>query len=113
MLKKILCIKNLGLFSNAERTSPDFDKATLIYAENGRGKSTLASILRSCAKDDTESIRNRQTLDSGNLPEIKLLFKNGTSHKQAKFDGEKWSCSYPDIIVFDTEFVDNNVYPGT
>ena len=49
MLKKIINIKNTGLFKDASCTSPAFDQATLIYAENGRGKSTLASILRSCA----------------------------------------------------------------
>jgi len=113
MLKKILHIKNLGLFNNATCTSTPFDRATLIYAENGRGKSTLASILRSCATGDTVSVSLRQSLDSNNAPEINLLFENGTSQIQTKFDGNAWSRSYSDILVFDTEFVDKNVYSGT
>ena len=113
MLKKIINIKNIGLFENAICTSPAFDKATLIYAENGRGKSTLASILRSCATNDTASISNRKTLDSENSPEIKLLFYNGTSPIQTTFDGSQWSNPYSNILVFDTEFVNKNVYSGT
>jgi wobble nucleotide-excising tRNase len=113
MLKKILHIKNLGLFNNATCTSTPFDRATLIYAENGRGKSTLASILRSCATSDTASISLRQSLDSNNAPEIKLFFENGTSRTQAVFDGNIWSFPYSDILVFDAEFVDKNVYSGT
>ncbi|NJL55845.1 AAA family ATPase [bacterium] len=66
MLKKILHIKNLGLFNNATCTSTPFAKATLIYAENGRGKSTLASILRSCSTGDIASVSLRQSLDSNN-----------------------------------------------
>lgn len=113
MLKKILHIKNLGLFNNAACTSVPFDRATLIYAENGRGKSTLASVLRSCSTSDTASVSLRQSLDSNNAPEISLFFERGTSRTQAKFDGNTWSCSYSDILVFDTEFVDKNVYSGT
>jgi wobble nucleotide-excising tRNase len=112
MLKKILHIKNIGLFQNATWTSSEFCKATLIYAENGRGKSTLASIFRSCSTSDTASISLRQTLDSNEASEIKLLFNNGKLQSQAIFSGGKWSDSYPDISVFDTEFVDRNIYSG-
>jgi wobble nucleotide-excising tRNase len=112
MLKKILHIKNIGLFQNATWTESEFYKATLIYAENGRGKSTLASIFRSCATSDTASIGLRQTLDSNEASEIKLLFNNGKSQSQAIFSEGKWSDSYPNILVFDTEFVDRNIYSG-
>lgn len=113
MLKKILHIKNLGLFNNAACTSTPFARATLIYAENGRGKSTLASILRSCSTGDIASVSLRQSLDSNNAPEVNLLFEKESSRTQAKFDGSVWSCSYSDLLVFDTEFVDKNVYSGT
>lgn len=113
MLKKIIHIKNLGLFKDASCTSPPFDKATLIYAENGRGKSTLASILRSCATGNTASISFRQSLDSHDAPQVNLLFSKGTSNTSAKFDKNTWSNRYPDILVFDAEFVDKNVYSGT
>ncbi|MCA2776387.1 MAG: AAA family ATPase [Pseudanabaena sp. M114S2SP2A07QC] len=113
MLKKIIHIKNLGLFNDASCTSPLFDKVNLIYADNGRGKSTLASILRSCSKNDAESITLRQAVYSDQAPEIKFLFNNGTSNITPTFNGSEWSHSYSDILVFDTEFVDKNVYSGT
>lgn len=113
MLKKILYIKNLGLFNDASCAEHSFDRATLIYAENGRGKSTLASVLRSCSTGDTASVTRRQSLDSDNAPEVNLLFARGNSQTQAKFEENTWSCFYSDILVFDTEFVDKNVYSGT
>ncbi|MEM8720708.1 MAG: AAA family ATPase [Cyanobacteria bacterium P01_G01_bin.39] len=112
MLKKILNIKNLGLFNNASCSSQAFDKVNLIYATNGRGKTTLACILRSCATSDSQSIALRQSLGSTNAPEIKLLFGHGNSHPQAIFTQNTWSNSYSDILVFDNEFIDKNVYSG-
>jgi wobble nucleotide-excising tRNase len=113
MLKKIVKIKSVGLFNHATCITPEFNKATLIYAENGRGKSTLASILRSCATSDAASIHIQKTFNSPSDPEIQLFFDNGTFRGQASFDGNVWSCPYPDILVFDTKFVDKNVYSGT
>ena len=112
MLKKILKIKNLGLFKEAS-CELLLEKATLIYAENGRGKSTLASLLRSCATSNATSIGLWKSLDGNDSPEIKLLFKRGTLLKQSIFNNDIWSDSYTDILVFDTEFVDKNVYSGT
>jgi wobble nucleotide-excising tRNase len=113
MLKKILKIKHVGLFNDAKFTSDNFNKATLIYAENGRGKSTLASIFRSCAANDAASISLRQTLGNNSAQEIQLLFENGTSPTQTTFNGSIWSNHFSDILVFDTEFVDKNVYSGS
>jgi wobble nucleotide-excising tRNase len=113
MLKKILKIKNLGLFREASCESHEFKKATLVYAENGRGKSTLANLLRSCATNDATSISLWKSLDGNDSPEIKLLFECETRPKQFVFNNNTWSDSYTDILVFDTEFVDKNVYSGT
>jgi wobble nucleotide-excising tRNase len=115
MLRKILHIKNLGLFNDAKCSSHEFDKATLIYAENGRGKSTLASILRACTTSNTDSIVSRKTLGSGAAPEVKLLFRNEDSQNKivnVEFKEDKWLSSYPGILVFDAEFVDRNVHSG-
>ena len=87
MLKKILKIKNLGLFKEAS-CELLLEKATLIYAENGRGKSTLASLLRSCATSNATSIGLWKSLDGNDSPEIKLLFKRGTLLKQSIFNNE-------------------------
>ena len=48
MLEKIVQIKNIGRFRDyAASGDVTFRKLTLVYAENGRGKTTLCVILRS------------------------------------------------------------------
>jgi wobble nucleotide-excising tRNase len=63
MLKRIQAIKGIGLFHDSNGSPHAFDRSTLIYAENGRGKSTLASIFRSCATGNASLINSRKTLD--------------------------------------------------
>jgi len=48
MLEKIVQVKSIGRFRNyAANGDVTFHKLTLVYAENGRGKTTLCAILRS------------------------------------------------------------------
>ena len=48
MLEKVVRIDNIGRFRKcAANGDVLFRKLTLIYAENGRGKTTLCAILRS------------------------------------------------------------------
>jgi wobble nucleotide-excising tRNase len=68
MLKRIQQVKGVGLLHDANGGAHTFDKATLIYAENGRGKTTLAGILRSCSTGDATPINKRKTLDGTNPP---------------------------------------------
>lgn len=51
MLERIEEIKGVGLFHDANGKPHKFQKATVLYADNGRGKSTLASILRSLSEE--------------------------------------------------------------
>jgi len=99
----------MGLLHDATRAAHHpFFRATLIYAENGRGKTTLASMLRSCATGDVRPIINRQTLDSTRVPEVELLFDDGT----CTFNGSVWSACRPQLSIFDADFVEKNVYSG-
>jgi wobble nucleotide-excising tRNase len=111
MLKKIHEIKNIGLFHNATTNQYAFGKHTLIYAENGRGKSTLASVLSSCSNGDASLIDKRKTVDSSvsEVPEVKFEFLNGL---QVSFTSGRWSRQQPNLLVFDTDFVERNVYSG-
>ncbi len=57
MISKIIQLKNIGLFSDALPLQPiELDTATIIYGENGRGKSTLASIFHACSLGDEKRI---------------------------------------------------------
>jgi wobble nucleotide-excising tRNase len=86
MLRKIICIKNIGLFCDATHSSHDFAKVTLIYAKNGRGKSTLASIFRSCSTNDAKIIHRRRTLGCVDLPVVKLIFRTNNKNRPATFE---------------------------
>jgi wobble nucleotide-excising tRNase len=48
MLQRIISIKNVGRFRNCAASGDvTFRRFNLIFAENGRGKTTLCAILRS------------------------------------------------------------------
>ena len=109
MLERIHHVKGIGLLHDADGKSHGFNKYTLIYAENGRGKSTLASVLRSCSTGDVTLISNRRTLGGNQEPDVKCQFKNGV---QVLFTGGNWNRQMPNLAVFDTDFVEKNVYSG-
>lgn len=110
MIKKILKLRNVGLFYDACSSEPAiFKEINAIYADNGRGKSTLASVFRSCSTLDTDRLKSRQTIDSDDAPELEFLLNNGS---RFTFESDTWSGSAPEIYVFDSEFVEENVCTG-
>jgi wobble nucleotide-excising tRNase len=67
MIEKIISIKNIGRFHDCNlRGDVAFRKLTLIFAENGRGKTTLCAILRSLMTGQHEFISERKTLGTNN-----------------------------------------------
>lgn len=109
MLERIHRIKGIGLLHDANGRQHTLKKATLIYADNGAGKSTLASIMRSCASNDPDLIFRRKTIDGNCQPEVILQFSNG---QQSSFANANWSNPHPELLVFDADFVEKNVYAG-
>lgn len=112
MLKKITKLQNVGLFQSGTPVPADFDCVTLLYAENGRGKSTLAILLRACALGDAAMLKAKKTLDTTTSQEAALLFEFGGKNTPITFSNESWNASVPQIVVFDAEFVEQNVYSG-
>lgn len=109
MLRKINIIENVGRFEKACPTqNVRLDKCTLLYGENGWGKSTIADILRSLTRNDPEIVIGRKTLAGGPNQKISLQFDAG----QANFDGHNWNGTKPRLAVFDSIFVNDNVYSG-
>lgn len=110
MINKILKIQNVGLMQDATKSGPvSLGKVTAIYADNGRGKSTLATVLRACQLGDAGRVNARKTIDATNAPEVKFLLGNGS---QVEFTKNAWTATLPDLVVFDSEFVEQNVYSG-
>lgn len=109
MLKRIMDVQGVGLLHNADGKRYLFEKGTLIYAENGRGKSTLASILRSASTADASIVLSRATLGGTVAPGINLQFDSG--HRVTMQSGA-WSERRAELLVFDAEFIDRNVHSG-
>lgn len=109
MLIRIHRIKGIGLLHDADGRTHTLKKANFIYADNGRGKSTLASVFRSCSVNKPELILNRKTIDGSNAPEVIFQFDNG---QRSTFQNNVWDQERSELLVFDSDFVEQNVYAG-
>lgn len=109
MLERISEIQGIGLLHDANGKPHMCQKATLVYGDNGRGKSTLATVLRSLSTGDESLITNRKTLDGKLVPKVALQF--GSGHK-VTFNSGAWSERRPEVLVFDADFVERNVHSG-
>jgi len=106
MLNKIALIRNIGQFDSIANIS--LNKLTLIYAENGRGKSTLSAIFNSLSKNDPSLILERRRLGTSNQPHIVIEASTGNF----QFKDAVWSAGNSDVVVFDDYFVTKNIYSG-
>lgn len=96
MLSRIKRIINVGNFKNySSEESIQFKKLTLIYGENGSGKSTICEILRSLSTNNPEIITSRRTLgiDSSQKQNVELVIDEDSF----KFEDEAWSKKYGNI----------------
>ncbi len=109
MLQKIISIKNVGRFQNCGASGDvELKRYNLVFAENGRGKTTLCDILRSFQTGDAAHVRGRTTIGSEGTPEISIRMDGGT----CTFSRGVWSATAPNLAIFDSTFVSENVYSG-
>lgn len=110
MISAIQLVRNTGTFDSVNTGAQlTLNSFALIYAENGRGKTTLASILRSLGSNDPQPILERRRLGSQHPPHIVISDENG---QQAVFQNGTWANNLPNIAVFDDTFVAQNVCSG-
>src|SRR3989338_2402052 len=112
MLEKFGSVNKIGLFENYSHSSGcDFGEVTLIYGENGVGKSTLAAILDSLREGNADEIIRRRSLP-GNVAPNAVVRLNG---KDYTFNGSNWDSQLPHdtLDVFYPGFVTRNVHSAT
>ncbi|MBM4440853.1 MAG: AAA family ATPase [Candidatus Rokubacteria bacterium] len=110
MLRKLVLIKNVGRFlSYSASGDVELKRYNLIFAENGRGKTTLCAIFRSLQAGEPAIIRGRATLGAAAPPEIKILRGDGQT---AVFTNGAWNGTVPNFAIFDSTFIAENVYSG-
>jgi len=109
MINKIVHINNVGRFRKCSASGDvTFRKLTLVYAENGRGKTTLCAILRSLQTGQQEFIAERKTLAANGPVAVHIRINNANY----QFATDAWTEMYPEIPIFDSVFVNDNVYSG-
>lgn len=111
MISDIRLLKNIGTFdSKSVGQSIALNKLTLLYAENGRGKTTLAAVLRSLATGNPQPIEERWRFESDHSPHVVLHSLDQPSG--LVFQNGSWNKTLPDLKIFDDTFVDENVHSG-
>jgi wobble nucleotide-excising tRNase len=109
MLRKFVSIKNVGRFEKyGAGGDVELKRYNLIYAENGRGKTTMCAVLHSLQSGDGAPVIGRKTLGQNDPPEIEILTASGliTFHQGA------WTGTLPQLAIFDSIFVSENVHSG-
>ncbi|WP_417599324.1 AAA family ATPase [Pararhodobacter oceanensis] len=109
MIERIQLLRNIGQFDNV---SPPPQTAltpfSLVYGENGRGKTTLAAILRSLATSNPGLVTDRHRLGAQHLPHVVIGHGGG----QGVFQNGAWTQALPQVAIFDDAFVSANVCSG-
>jgi wobble nucleotide-excising tRNase len=109
MIRKIIEIKNVGrLLDYSAAGDVELERYNLIFAENGRGKTTLCSILRSLQSGDAAHVIGRATLGSTEAPKVTIRTDAGN----IGFSNGAWSANLPILAIFDSTFISENVYSG-
>ena len=110
MVGTIQLLRNVGQFDSITPGAQlPFAQMTIIYAENGRGKTTMASIFRSLGSGDPSLIADRHRVGAADLPHIVVECADGGRHT---FQNGAWSAPLTRLTVFDDAFVSANVCSG-
>jgi wobble nucleotide-excising tRNase len=111
VINNIQLLRNIGLFDSVSPgANISLARLTLVYAENGRGKTTLAAIFRSLATGDPMPIGERRRLAAQHTPHVVLACNGGAP--PIMFQNNTWNRTLTDLVVFDDVFVDQNIHSG-
>ncbi len=114
MIHKVENITSVGRFRQFQATGDIvFQKVTLIYADNGIGKTTLASIFRALALNDPTLVQKRVTTNATQAQAVQIIQRDTAgvdTHHTYRTTG--WSNAFDHLEIFDTHFVNSNVYSG-
>ena len=108
MLSKFEKIQNIGVFKNYTASGDvSLKKINLIYGENGTGKTTLSNIFRSLATNDPKYINVKSAQSQGCI-----IIKKSDDTKKITFNKNSWNEKIPNIEIFDSTFIEENIHSG-
>ena len=114
MITNVKKIKDVGVFldyeprkTNLER---DFGKSNYIYGLNTYGKTTLCDILKDNSADTVDRTSKRLSIPNGSNQEVIIMLSDGEG--VIKLSDSRWLNNKlkESIMIFDTEFMINNVF---
>jgi wobble nucleotide-excising tRNase len=112
MINKVEKLISIGKFRNYQAAGKvNFNKLTLIYGDNGGGKTTLTSVFRSLKLNKPEIIESRISTNH-TTPQAAQISQKETSIIYHTFRKAGWSISFPEIEIFDIHFINDNIYSG-
>ena len=112
MLKRIRKIQNIGRFADCKAAGREFAKETIVFGFNAQGKSTLTAILRSLKHGNNDILIGRKTFGATAGISIEIDFEDGDDNDRYVFQNGAWNKANPDILIFDSKFIADNVFEG-
>jgi wobble nucleotide-excising tRNase len=112
MINKVERLVSIGKYRDYSAAGQvNFKKMTLIYGDNGGGKTTLTSIFRSLTTNNPEIVKSR--ISTNHIAaQAAQITQIGTPQIFHTFGAAGWTIPVPDIEIFDIHFVNENIYSG-
>jgi wobble nucleotide-excising tRNase len=112
MINKVERLTSIGKFRNYQAAGQvNFHKLTLIFGDNGGGKTTLTSVFRSLTTNKPEIVRSRISTNH-TAPQAAQITQAGTPNIFHTFGTAGWTTPFDNIEIFDIHFVNDNIYSG-
>ena len=108
-IEHLIYAKGLGPIEHPKPGCP-FGDLTVFYAENGRGKSTLAATFRAAGALDPTPLREKQRPGESQSPAVG--FKHEGSKSPLRYSGSGWNGEPLNVEVFDAHFTHTHVHAG-
>lgn len=107
MIESIAWLQAVGRFD--EIRNQGLSPVVIVYGENGQGKTTLTSVMRSMATANSSIVQARHRQQAGRPPKVVLKL---SENRVSVFEESRWHNPFPKVHVYDDEFVNNNVSSG-
>lgn len=111
VIKKLLSIKNIGVYHNINAPYNNWDgcfkNINLIYGNNGSGKTTIAIIFRSLS--DNNLLKKKKRFNSTSGPEVSFLTSD---NKMLMYKYSIWNNNSNEIQIFDIHYIEENLFAG-
>ena len=108
----IVCLSRFKHFSSSD-AKIEFDKTTMFYAPNGRGKTSVADILRSVITDSPSLLDKRKSKVYPGDTEVTVTHSSPAI--TSRFSSGSWTNTPTDItcLTFDKDFIQQNIHTIT